>query len=86
MLVEHWEMGFYNKQDPEMCASYNFNFVLLAACFSALPAFLLAILHMGQWRIASLSIRQGGEFKTSQSTTRPCFDGEKRTSVRCEGQ
>ena len=47
MLVEHWEMGFYNKQDPEMCASYNFNFVLLAACFSALPAFLLAILNMG---------------------------------------
>ena len=47
MLVEHWEMGFYNKQDPEMCASYNFNFVLLAACFSALPAFLLAVLRMG---------------------------------------
>ena len=47
MLVEHWEMGFYNKQDPEMCASYNSNFVLLAACFSALPAFLLAVLRMG---------------------------------------
>ena len=74
MLVEHWEMGFYNRTRKRVRATIPILFCLQ-----------LASVHSRRfcWQFyawaSGLSIRQGGEFKTSQSTTRPCFDEVKRT-------